>query len=185
MVNEYYNNVNWVLSLPHARRYLMRGGLLWRIVREYAPKLYTEALLEPSSTAALYGRAEMDSSGAYCTDKAVDNEIKMLLGFTSNNNSFWPLPEWYESSSRYNGEWTAANEAWFKEQAARIRMGLEGSLRSGRFWQTTIHKYSHEVGSNPATKGTIAHAATCCTHLVQQWPDLWALWQKFDLGRLT
>ena len=37
------------------------------------------------------------------------NEIQTLLGVTTNDNSFWPYPHWYEQSSRYNGEWTAAN----------------------------------------------------------------------------
>jgi hypothetical protein len=181
MVKQYYDNVREVLSRPHARRYLGCGGLLWRITREYSPDLYTDALLGPSITAMLCGRAEMNEDSTYYTDKVMDEEVKMLLGFTSNSNSFWPLPEWYEHSSRYNGEWTAANEAWFVQQAARIRMGREGCLRSGRFWQTNIRKYSFEVLSNPATEGTTAHAVACCSHLSLQWTDIWDHWQTFNL----
>jgi hypothetical protein len=61
----------------------------------------------------------------------------MLVGVTTNGNSFWPYSMWYEGSNRHNGEWTEANEAWFIKHGESIEMSPDGCLRSGRNWQTT------------------------------------------------
>jgi hypothetical protein len=166
MVNVYLSNVQLVLSRPHAHKFLKCGGLIWRIVRQYRPEIYTRAFVVPNSS-----HDEIITPG----------EIQTLVGVTSNNNSFWPYPEWYENSSRYNGEWSAANEAWFISHARNIQYAREGSLRGGRAWQRTIHVHTAAHGSNPAVSGTMAHAQACCSQLVGQWPELW---EGFDITRL-
>jgi hypothetical protein len=160
MVHKYYQNLHTLLNHPNAYQFLACGGLIWRIVLHYAPHLYVKFLLEPVS-------------GSPDGDSITPHEIDMLRGLTTNNNGFWPYPEWYEHSSRYNGEWTEANEAWFRKQAKSIDSCMMGCLRSGTAWQNTTRVYSPETLSDPTTIGTIAHARACCAKLVRDWPDLW------------
>jgi hypothetical protein len=179
MVKQYLANVQTVLNRPHVHELLRYGGILWRIVRQYAPHVYTNALMGPSPDAHIHGRRQLSGDGTRYTDRITPDEIKVLLGATSNSNTFWPYPEWYEKSSRYNGEWTAANEEWFVRQAAAIEYAQQGALRGGRAWQHTVRVYKPEVGSDPSTCGTVAHAEACCSHLVREWPDLW---EQFNLA---
>ena len=180
MVRQYHANVQAILSLPDARKFLTCGGLLWRIVKHYAPGLYPAALQGPSSaTDSPHQHLDVDPDGNYYTDLITPEEIKTLLGVTTNSNSFWPYPMWYEGSNWYNGEWTEANEAWFIKHANNIKYSRDGCLRSGRNWQTSIQTHTlAEASGNP---GTIPHARACCTAVVQNWPDLWA---AFDISRL-
>jgi hypothetical protein len=173
MVDQYLNNVRMVLSRPHAYKLLERGGLIWRIVRHYGPQVYARAFIGPLPAA--------DNSTGH-NNVINPDEIQALLGVTTNSNSFWPYPEWYEKSGRYNGEWTAANEAWFIKHAEDIRFARQGSLRGGRSWQHTIRIHTAEMVSDPAVSGTMAHAQACCTHLAGKWPELW---DRFDISRLT
>jgi hypothetical protein len=171
MVDQYLNNVRTVLSRPHAYKLLERGGLIWRIVRHYDPQVYARAFIGPL-------RAADNSTGrnrAFTPD-----EIQTLLGVTTN--CFWPYPEQCGKSSRYNGEWIAANEAWFIKHAEDIRYARQGSLRGGRSWQHTIHIHIAEMVSDAIVSGTMAHAQACCTHLARKWPELW---DRFDISRLT
>jgi hypothetical protein len=171
MVAQYLDNVQVVLSRPHAHKFLERGGLIWRIVRQYAPQVYAEALIGPRSNEYTnYNKA------------ITPDEIQTLLGVTTNCNSFWPYPEWYERSNRYNGEWTTANEAWFIKHVEDIGYAREGSLRGGRFWQNTIHVHTSAMISDVTVSGTMAHAQACCTHLVREWPELW---DAFNISCLT
>jgi hypothetical protein len=178
MVNQYYNNVQAVLSRLHACHFLSRGGLIWRIIQQYAPQLYTSALIGPTAE----DRHLVVDEHGYAPAAIMANEVEMLLGVTSNNNSFWPYPEWYEGSSHYNGEWTAVNEAWFVRQADSIAQCKPGCLRAGRAWQKTIHIYTNVAISNPETEGTSAHAKSVCLHLVKEWLELW---DGFDFKRLS
>lgn len=171
MVKEYLDNVSDVLRRPQARQLVLRGGLLSRIVQEYAPNVYAEALLGPSAAAVDQGRLELDSDGTHFTDLITPSEINMLLGLTSNHNTFWPYPEQYERSFKYNGEWTAANEAWFQKQAEAIKYSKIGCLRSGVVWRNAIRPYTPEEYSNSSKTGTLAHATACCAHLTREWPE--------------
>lgn len=167
MVEQYLNNVQQVLGRPHAHKFLEYGGLIWRIVRHYdPPELYTTALTRPSPLDA----------------PVMQDEIRTLLGVTTNENSFWPYPHWYEQSSRYNGEWTAANEAWFQRHLQTIECARTGGLRAGRAWQTTIHIHTAAEVADPKISGTMAHAQACCARLVREWPELW---DRFNFTRLV
>jgi hypothetical protein len=88
MVNKYFSNVQMVLHCPHAYKFLEYGGLIWHIVRQYGPTVYTNAFIGPA--------AGLNYSHH---DPVTIDEIQMLLGVTTNNNSFWPYPEWYEESN--------------------------------------------------------------------------------------
>jgi hypothetical protein len=173
MVMKYLENVRTVLSRPHAYKLLEQGGLIWRIVRHYSPAVYANAFT---------GRANGLQKNAGQDDPITPDEIQMLLGATANSNSFWPYPEWYEGSARYNGEWTAANEAWFIKHIGEINRAGMSSIRSGRQWQTNIGIYTSVQVSDPTTTGTMAHAQACCSHLVKEWPELW---DSFHIGTLT
>jgi hypothetical protein len=172
MVKKYFSNVQMVLRRPHAYKFLEYGGLIWRIVRQYGSTVYANAFIGPA--------AALDGHNSYNGPVTVD-EIQMLLGVTTNNNSFWPYPEWYEKSNRYNGEWTTANEAWFVQHAKDIQYARDGSLRGGRMWQNNIRIHTAEIASDPAISGTMAHASACCSHLVTEWPELW---DGFDIACL-
>jgi hypothetical protein len=171
MVNQYFSNVQTVLSQPHAYKFLEYGGLIWRIVRHFGPEVYAKALVGPTPAAG------SDRNIPIATD-----EIQTLLGVTTNGNSFWPYPHWYEKSSRYNGEWTAANEAWFNRHLQKINYAQAGGILAGRAWQHTIRIHTTTEVSNPTISGTMTHAQACCTHLVREWPELW---DSFDLTRLA
>jgi hypothetical protein len=173
MVDRYLNNVRIVLSRPHTYKLLEQGGLIWRIVQHYGPQVYTRAFIGPLPTA--------DNSTGY-NSVITPDEIQALLGVTTNSNSFWPYPEWYEKSSRYNGEWTAANEAWFIKHAEDIRYAQQGNLCGGRLWQHTICIHTAEMVFNATVSGTMAHTQSCCTYLAREWPELW---DRFDMSRLT
>ena len=175
LVKEYLENVHEVLRRPQARRLVLYGGLLSRIVRQYAPNLYAEALLGPSAAAVDLGRLNVDYDGTHFTDLITPGEINMLLGLTTNQNTFWPYPEQYERSSKYNGEWSAANEAWFQRQAEAINYSKVGCLRSGVAWRNAIRPYIPEEYSCATKPGTAAHATACCAHLTKEWPELWDL----------
>jgi hypothetical protein len=173
MITQYIHNVREVLRRPQARRFISMGGLLSRIAQEYAPMLYMEALLGPSVAAIEQGRLDIDDNGTHFTDLITPGEIKMLLGVTTNQNSFWPYPEQYEQSSKYNGEWTEANEAWFKRQSDAIYFSKDGCLQSGRAWKNAIRPYSAVEYSSKTKSGTAAHAKACCIQLMREWPELW------------
>jgi hypothetical protein len=142
MVNLYLSNVQAVLSHPHAHKFLERGGLIWRIVLHYSPAVCTRAFVGPSPAAA-------HNSGH--NEVITPSEIQTLLGVTTNNNSFWPYPEWYEMSSRYNGEWTLANETWFINHVQDIEYARDGCLRAGRAWQNTIRIHTLLMPLTPQT----------------------------------
>jgi hypothetical protein len=173
MINSYLDNVSEVLRRPQARHLISKGGLLSRIVQEYSPMVYLEALRGPSAAAIDQGRLDPDEDGTHFCDLITPGEIKMLLGVTTNQNSLWPYPEQYEQSSKYNGEWTEANEVWFKRQADAIYYARKGCLRSGKAWQNAIQPYTTDEYCSETTSGTAAHARACCTHLTRKWPGLW------------
>jgi hypothetical protein len=158
MINNYQANVQRVLHRPNAYKLLEHGGLIWRIVRQYRPEVLTNAFTGLAS--------------ANDTDPTAD-DINMLIGMTTNQNSFWPLPAWYEKSGRYNGEWTSANEAWFTKHVEEIKHARTSCLRSGRSWQNGIRIHTPVKMSDPTVSGTMAHAEACCSHLVRNWPELW------------
>lgn len=150
MVNDYKAQVHEVLSRPHAHQFVAYGGLLSRLVRQYAPEVYLRAFAGPSYDADR-GCRQLDDDNTHYTDLITPREIQMLLGLTSNNNTFWPYPEWYEKSNRYNGEWTEANEEWFNRQANSIEFARDGCLRSGTQWQRTVHVNKPEISSDSKT----------------------------------
>jgi hypothetical protein len=159
------------------------GGLLWRIAREYSPSLYTDVLLGPSITATLCGRAEMNKDSGYFTDKVVDEEIKMLLGFTSNNNGFWSLLEWHERSSRYNSEHLPTRAgSWSRLPAfGWVEKVVFGQGDFGRQISANTSLKFSPIQQLKAHTHTTAHAVACCSHLSLRWPDLWDRWQASDL----
>jgi hypothetical protein len=163
IVNEYLANVRTVLRRPHSYKFLEQGGLLWRIVREYSPEVYTNAFTSRA--------AALNNDEGYNAPITAE-EIQMLLGMTTNNNSFWPYPMWYEQSTRFNGEWTEANEQWFVKHLEDIQYLRPSGFRAGQAWQTTIRTHTHDRASDPTNSGTIAHAKAHCSHLVETWPEL-------------
>lgn len=177
MCIQYRRLVAEVLSRPHARRFLTAGGLLWRIAREYGPPdLFRRALQGPSATVTIYGRSDIDRIHKDVDDLLIATEIDVLLGRTTNSNSFWPSPEIYEGSPRYNGEWSAENEAWFVRHADLIENSGVGSLKSSQAWKNDIRPHTATKRILCSTVGSQAHAHDVCVQLQGLFPCFWAHW---------
>ena len=70
---------------------------------------------------AFTSRAAALNNDECYNDPITVEEIQMLLGVTTNNNSFWPYLMWYEQSTQFNGEWMEANEQWFIKHLENIQ----------------------------------------------------------------
>jgi hypothetical protein len=174
MVQRYFRNVEGLLGQPDAHKFLECGGLISRITRHYAPGLLVVAFNGP----LLDRRGTVpDADSTYCEHHVKQAEIQTLLGLTTNSSSFWPSPDLYENSDKYNGEWTQANETWFLKHAAKIQGCMKGCLRSGRDWQNAVRGHTVEEIASPVTVGTVAHARASCDKLILEYPEFW---QAFD-----
>jgi hypothetical protein len=174
MVQEYFRNVRRLLGQPDAHKFIEYGGLISRIVRHFAPGLSARAFDGPSLR-----EGPTDIENTHYGHHITQAEIQTLLGFTSNNNTFWPHPHCYENSPKYNGEWTQANEAWFENHVNRISTCAASCIRSQTDWRRNIRPHNAEAGTSPTTIGTVAHAKACCTKLLHEHPDLWSAYNRF------
>jgi hypothetical protein len=171
ILEEYRRNVTGVLHRPHARRFLAEGGLLWRIAIAFGPpSLYTEALAGPSPTVTIYGRRSF--SGSHVDDLLMPTEIALLLGTTDKQQSFWPPVDLFQNSQHFNGEWSAANEEWFRRQLQRINSGDISALHAHKQWKTHFRRKPVDVPS-AALGGTPAHAQDTLNTLLSLYPDVW------------
>lgn len=171
MVTEYYKNAQVLLNHPNSRRFFACGGLVWRLARYHAPWVYATTLVSPPHVPSSSSGLGVTTVNSF--DPISPNEIKMLIGLTTNNNTFWPYPDIFENSSRYIGEWTDANEAWFKAHTNTIESCWEGCLCNRSKWRCGEHVYSAAQLDNPDIPGTNAHAKVLCTDLVHQYPQMW------------
>ncbi|KAA1478216.1 hypothetical protein DENSPDRAFT_757614, partial [Dentipellis sp. KUC8613] len=117
--------VQQVLARPHARRWFLEGGLVWRIALEFGtPETQRQVFEGPSLTATVYGRGDTYSipqpvigDGAFTEE---DAELDILIGRVSNQ-SLWPSPVIWSSTSMWVGEWSATDETWFQRRLASLR----------------------------------------------------------------
>ncbi|KAG1722587.1 uncharacterized protein EDB91DRAFT_1004895, partial [Suillus paluster] len=103
-----------LLRRPFARHFLMLGGILWRIALQFGPNtLVQEALAGPSSAVTLWGSGE--SVGNLWDNFVTPEEINTLLGRShSGSESCWPPNDLWDSSKKWKGFWSDADEAWFQ-----------------------------------------------------------------------
>ncbi|KAA1474676.1 hypothetical protein DENSPDRAFT_852450 [Dentipellis sp. KUC8613] len=133
--------VQQVLARPHARRWFLEGGLLWRIALEFStPEIRRQVFEGPSLTATLYGRGDtynilqaVIGDGAFTEE---DAELNILLGRVTNQ-SLWPAPTIWSSTSMWVGEWSAADEVWFQCRLASLSNGPLQFLPEGQ-WRSRL-----------------------------------------------
>ncbi|EJD33684.1 hypothetical protein AURDEDRAFT_177230 [Auricularia subglabra TFB-10046 SS5] len=113
--------VRLVLSRPHARAALARGGLIWRIARwagltpEHAREGPSREAREEGSSRYLVQNG-LDGRPAVLTDDWLSQEeVDTLLGVElGSSRALWPDPGLIQHNW-WQGEWTEQHEAWFLE----------------------------------------------------------------------
>ena len=178
LVKLYRRQLSDILRRPYARRFLTKGGLLWRIAREWGPpQLYAAALTGPSTDASIWHRDDHDYVTSTVDDEITSGDINALLGCTDNNYSFWPPLEYW--NAWHNGEWSAPNEAWFLKHAEVIRSGSHGCARNRSQWRELLRPQRLK---SPETPGSDAHANGLLKRLVEECPELWTGYDFVNLG---
>ncbi|KAI0054394.1 hypothetical protein BV25DRAFT_1817124 [Artomyces pyxidatus] len=127
-----------ILSRPHARRFVVRGGILWRLALEYGGvALLEEALEGPSPIARAFG---LGSRWLYpeksVGDRFFGEEVMDVVG-ARGDRSLWPLPDVFESSMAWRGEWSDHNELWFQRRLRLMAQGAAQFLRASA-WQREL-----------------------------------------------
>ena len=126
------------LHQPHARAALLKGGIIWRIAREF---LDHDVVLMGPSQSTLYGmRAIFNCEGTnFCDDQLTEDELDLICGvykvYTGSGTqcadcSWWPKQSVWELCGLNVGYWSSDCEIWFQSHLATIRQGtaqLKGS----------------------------------------------------------
>lgn len=136
-----------VLSRPHAVAFILRGGILGRLAREFGPpSLVANALTSPSATLVHYTHGDASLPG-YHEDSVSDAESYRLVGVVlaseeaAPTRRWWPTPADLVDNDFFVGEWTAAHEEWFCRRLQQIRR----RTRFGR--PLTDREWKKELGS--------------------------------------
>ncbi|KAG1743580.1 uncharacterized protein EDB91DRAFT_1080983 [Suillus paluster] len=136
--NIYTSQVRELLCRPFACCFLTLGGILWRIALQFGPNtLVQEALVGPSSAVMLWGSGELVSN--LWDDFVTPEEINTLLGRShSGSESCWPPNDLWDSSKKWKGFWSDADEAWFQLHLANLLSGNLQAPKSWRTWKTSF-----------------------------------------------
>ncbi|KAG2045764.1 hypothetical protein BDR06DRAFT_351799 [Suillus hirtellus] len=145
--NKYTSRVRELLRHPFARRFLTLGGILWRIALQFGPNtLVQEALAGPSLAVTLWRSGE--SVGNLWDDYVTPEEIKTLLGHSySGSESCWPPIDIWDSSKKWTGFWSDADEAWFQSHLANLSSGNLQAPKSRRTWKTCFRPAKSDAPS--------------------------------------
>lgn len=180
MAKTYRRQVCAILGRPYARRFLTKGGLLWRIAREWGPpQLYASALTGPSTDASMWHRDDHDHATGTVDDEVNSKDIDILLGRTDNNYSFWPPLEYWHMWS--NGEWSPKNEEWFLKHAETIKSGHQACAFNRKQWRELMRQ-TPVLGKGSVTPGSDVHAEGLLKRLVEEYPGLWSGYDFVRLG---
>jgi hypothetical protein len=146
----YLFTVKELLTREHARGFLERGGLAWRIALEFGPPgLWAEAFKGPSLSVVRFYEGELilDKEGDWICEQTLKREIQLLVGQVyvteaaeKVRKSLFPPLNVFESSMHWNGIWTDENEKWFNT--------LVGRLRQKRLKPRTGHNWDKWARSN-------------------------------------
>ena len=121
--NSYVLSVTNLLSRPHARALAFQGGLVSRLVQEFAPKSFYDGLAYgPSAQITRYGKGHTDPDRQTVDDELSTYDIGVILGTvippTGKDGiySIWPSGSIFVDKFRgWNGEWTVECEQWFQD----------------------------------------------------------------------
>ncbi|KIK36125.1 hypothetical protein CY34DRAFT_16598 [Suillus luteus UH-Slu-Lm8-n1] len=165
---DYARRVHSLLQLPHARRFLTMGGLLWRIALHYGPsELFASAISGPSSDASKLFRCEAHDT--LVDDTVSDEDINLLLGIT-DRGSIWPTLDLWEKNENWAGEWGARSERWFTARIREIERSSLSAILTRQQWKSAIRRHTVTAFKSDRTFGTEAHAAWVCSELETLFP---------------
>ncbi|KAJ7065090.1 hypothetical protein B0H15DRAFT_958578 [Mycena belliarum] len=155
-IEQYERNVVEVFNRPHSRAAMHRGGLLWRIAMEWAPRTLVEELWQPVDPAV--GPIQSDPAYGW-TYTLTRNEEDALLGVTRRSGQIWPPLEFWERYARWHGQWTEGNESWFVQRVRDMRgQGRTFQARNKQKWRSGLHLLSEVMMADPTTAGRAAEA---------------------------
>ncbi|KAI0055215.1 hypothetical protein BV25DRAFT_1843124 [Artomyces pyxidatus] len=179
-------NARRLLERPHARFFLTRGGILWRLALHYGPHhLLTDAASGPSRLVTQWTTGAMTTVNQtqpqlapipVISDQSYGNEEARLIGMTGGR-SVWPDASTFESSVAWNGEWSVQNEIWFQRRLERFDQNSGQSmtnplLRTSSQWRSdlrdTLHRGQRRSVNGP---GSLSHALD----MIEDAPDVAAL----------
>lgn len=133
--NQYQWQVRELLGRPYARRFLTMGGIAWRLALQFGPpELARQALDGPSSDVTVFGRG--DIAEGYWDDSVTPGDLGTLIGRSSTGvESCWPPQDVWESSSRWMGFWTYADEKWFQTHLQNLSSGNLAAPKTRKNWK--------------------------------------------------
>ncbi|KAH7917881.1 hypothetical protein BV22DRAFT_1135037 [Leucogyrophana mollusca] len=136
--------VRAIFRRPHARAYILKGGLLWRLALEFGSRHILESVANGPSisvTMANHMRREFGPVMDIADDEAVAGEVAVMLGVEHRSNGgnryMWPPPE--SGLPCFDGEWNIIAEEWFTHHLARVRAG-DVNLKTAGQWKKDIRR---------------------------------------------
>jgi hypothetical protein len=132
--------VRLIFARPHARIYLFRGDLLWRLAREFGPPQLFQAVTDgPSPSATAWGQYDEIQGPSLVIDGANRYELPILLGHAHRTQRYlWPPKDCIDDLICWAGEWDEEAEAWFQERLYAIRAGADPMTKSD--WEEQRHR---------------------------------------------
>lgn len=112
-----------VMARPHARSYLLKGGILWRLAIYANQSLLETVLTNVSSGVSMFGRHESPGSPGLAVEALDDTELMLVLGAVQQQSgwrSLWPLEAQFEYCFGFYGEWNSTCEEWFQSHLASL-----------------------------------------------------------------
>ena len=178
--NNYLISVNELLSRPHARALAFEGGLVSRLVQEFAPRSFYEGLLySPSLQVTRYSKGYTDPNRNTVSDELSSYEVGVILGLVDMPQargvySIWPPGTMFKDEFRgWNGEWDAVCERWFQD-CLQKKKG-RASAWPEREWRSWLRKV--RVEGLPKEVKQITQATwdvalnDLQSHMVHTWQD--------------
>ncbi|EJD35723.1 hypothetical protein AURDEDRAFT_175175 [Auricularia subglabra TFB-10046 SS5] len=136
--------VRLVLSRPHARAALARGGLLWRIARwagltlEHARAGPSSEPRDSGSPRVVTGQNEGHIVAATDDWLSAEEESTLRGELLDQHESFWPDHAVFERNW-WQGRWTPAHEQWFTQLLASMFANRqEGATRTRAHWRNIL-----------------------------------------------
>lgn len=147
----YVENRTNVLSRPHSRAALLRGGIVWRLAKEH---LSLDAALHGPSSAVILNRTgfifgDKDDAWSLWDDDLVGDEADLICGlhkcYTGYGvqvayKSWWPLPYTWDAAGVNMGFWSGDNERWYQQRLRKILDGKAEPLGAEQ-WRNKLRGY--------------------------------------------
>jgi hypothetical protein len=154
--NTYLARVQALLRRPYARRFLTMGGILWRLALQFGPpSLLNDALAGPSLDVTTWGIGEVN--GQSWDDSVTAADIAMLIG-VSGTGSCWPPHDVWNSSCRWKGFWSDADEQWFQSHLGNLSSGNTEAGKTRKDWKRFFRPISAARSSDASIYGSEAFA---------------------------